>query len=433
MKKMNSKTVRDSLTLACCTLLHSPTNANAELMEDIEVDTAVLYYSESDGRVSLIEPVIKVKSELGEDEFLSLQLVFDALTGASPNGAQETSVAQTFTSPSGKRTYTTPAGELPLDDFFRDSRVAITGTYEQPIDRLTRNIWSAAFSKEFDWLSIGGGYTFTRDFNQRNTTFSAGIGLTSDTIDPIGGTPIPLSQMTPPNTPQSKGSDESRTSVDLMLGVTQVLSKKTITQLNLGISQSDGYHTDPFKILTIIDDTSGLPSPSFTSATEYPYLYESRPDSRQRTTLYWKTAHHLTEDVINFAYRYYTDDWGIDSHTADLKYRFKLSDKDYLQPHIRYYTQTAADFYRHSLLASEVSALPDYASADFRLGEFETMTYGIKYGRVLGKNHEISGRIEIMQQTGDSNPADAVGEQQNHDLYPDLDATILQFSYSFIW
>jgi len=424
---MSSKSIRDSLSLACCALLHTSSNAQAELLDDVDIDTAVLYYSESDGRVSLIEPVVKMTSELNEDEIVSLQLVFDTLTGASPNGAQESNIAQTFTSPSGKQTYTTPAGELPLDDFFRDSRLAITGSYEKPIDRLRKNIWSANFSKEFDWLSIGGGYTYSQDFNQRNTTLSTSVGLSLDTIDPLGGTPIPLSAMAAPGSPQPKEADESRNTADLMLGITQVLSRKTITQLNLGISQSDGYHSDPFKIISLIDDNLG-PTYGQPNGT---YLHESRPDSRQRTTLYWKIAHHLTEDVINFAYRYYTDDWGVDAHTMDLKYRWRLTDRDYLQPHIRYYSQTAADFYRHSLLASE--ALPDYVSADLRLGEFDTITYGIKYGRVLGKNNEISARIEFMQQTGDSNPADAIGEQQNHDLYPDLDAIILQVSYSFIW
>ena len=419
MRKFTSKPVRDSLTIACATLLQPSGTAQAELMEDIEIDTAVLYYSESDGRVSLIEPVIKLKSELEEDEFFSLQIVFDALTGASPNGAQSSNVAQTFTTPSGNGSYTIAAGDLPLDDTFRDTRLAVTATLEKPVDRLTKNLFTANFSKEFDWLSLGAGYTFSKDFNQRNTTFSAGAGLTLDTIDPIGGAPIALSTMAA----QNKESDESRTSYDLMVGLTQVLSKKTITQLNLGISQSDGYHNDPFKIVSEFDNITGQPTGT--------YLFESRPDARQRTTLYWKTAHHLTEDVINFAYRFYTDDWGIDSHTLDLKYRFTLSDTDYLQPHIRYYSQTAADFYRHSLLDNET--VPEFVSADYRLGEFNTMTYGIKYGRSLGKNHDISGRIEFMQQTGDSNPADAVGEQLNQDLYPDLDAIILQFSYSFIW
>jgi len=146
-----------------------------------------------------------------------------------------------------------------------------------------------------------------------------------------------------------------------------------------------------------------------------------------------KTAHHLTEDVVHIAYHYYQDDWGINSHTIELKYRHHLSAKDYLQPHLRYYTQTAADFYRHSLVDSEVSSLPDYASADYRLAEFNTITYGLKYGYLIDTEHELSGRIEFIQQTGDSSPSDAIGEQRNQDLYPQLNAFVLQLSYSFSW
>lgn len=423
MKKISSRSVRDSLTVACCSLLHPAGNAQAGLLDNVEADSAVLVYSESDGRVSLIEPAFKFKSEVGEDKYLSLQLVFDSLSGATPNGAQESDVAQTFSSPSGEDTYTVQPGDMPLEHF-QDTRAAANVTYEKPINRLSKNIWNASLSKESDWLSLGAGYTFTHDFNQRNTTLSTGIGLTSDTISPTGGAPVPLTLTSAGN----KEGDKSRTSADLIVGITQVLGKNTISQLNLGLSQSSGYHTDPFKLVSVINDT---PPSLFYGKPTGDYLYESRPDSRQRQTVFWKIVHHLPEDVINFSYRYYTDDWGINAHTADLKYRINLSDRTYLQPHIRYYTQTAADFYRHSLLASET--VPDFVSADYRLAAFDGITYGLKYGKKLAKNSEVSGRVELIQQTGNSHPADAIGEQLNHDLYPGLTAVVLQLSYSLTW
>ncbi|MCK5335455.1 MAG: DUF3570 domain-containing protein [Gammaproteobacteria bacterium] len=423
MKKISSKKVRDSLTLACCSLLHTVPEANAELLDDVKVDTAVLIYSESDGRVSLVEPVIKLKSELKEDQFLNVQIVFDALTGASPNGAQASNIAQTFTSPSGNSLYTTQAGETPLDDTFRDTRVAISSSLENPIDRLRKNTYSLAFSTEFDWRSLSAGYSYSQDSKFRNTTLMAGVSVTADAMSPTGGTPIALAPMLGEGDNSSKTGDESRSTIDLIAGITKVLNRKTITQLNYSYSQSSGYHNDPYKIVSIVDDVTGIPDGN--------YLYESRPDSRQRHIIYWKTVHHLTEDVINVAYRYYQDDWGINSHTVDFKYRYELSDKNFLQPHIRFYSQTAADFYRHSLLASET--VPEFVSADLRLGEFNAVTVGLKYSHKLGPKETISARLEIMQQTGDSSPADAIGEQLNHDLYPDLSATILQFSYSFIW
>ena len=418
--------LRESLTLACCTLLNIAPEAQAELLEDIKVDSAVLVYSESDGRVNVVEPIIKLKSEIKEDQYLNMQIVFDALTGASPNGAQSSNIAQTFTSPSGNKTYTTNANTQPLDDTFHDTRVAISSSLETPVDRLRKNIWSASFSREYDWQSLSAGYTYTQDTQFKDTTYMLGTSLTSDVMSPVGGAPIALATMKAPGDNSSKAADESRSTVDLIAGITKILNRKTITQLNLSISQSSGYHNDPYKVVSLIDPISGQPT-----LQAEKYIYESRPDSRQRQIIYWKTARHLTEDVINMAYRYYQDDWGINSHTIDLKYRYELSERNFLQPHIRFYSQTAADFYRHSLKDNET--LPAFVSADLRLAEFNTVTIGLKYGHKLSSNKTVSARLEIMQQTGNSQPADAIGEENNQDIHPDLSATILQFSYSFIW
>jgi hypothetical protein len=82
--------------------------------------------------------------------------------------------------------------------------------------------------------------------------------------------------------------------------------------------------------------------------------------------------------VLDLSYRYMTDDWEIDSHTVDLRFRWPLGDRSYVEPHIRYYSQSEAEFYRSSLIDGE--ALPEYASADYRLGNFDAVTVGAKYG-----------------------------------------------------
>ena len=51
-----------------------------------------------------------------------------------------------------------------------------------------------------------------------------------------------------------------------------------------------------------------------------------------------------------------TDDWGIDSQTLDLHLRFAMGEGRYLQPHLRYYTQSAADFYRTVLFDGGAAA-----------------------------------------------------------------------------
>jgi hypothetical protein len=74
--------------------------------------------------------------------------------------------------------------------------------------------------------------------------------------------------------------------------------------------------------------------------------------------------------------------------------------------------------------------LPEYASADLRLGEMDSTTVGLKFGMPV-QGGEFTVRLEHMMQEGESHPADAIGIQQNYDLYPTLDANIIQFGYSF--
>ena len=140
----------------------------------------IFYYSESDGRIQVIEPAIHAGRNLGEDDRIDLRLVVDSLTGATPNGAHASSVVQTFTTPSGSGTYTANAGETPLDDTFLDTRVAIAADWTISIDRLSKVILGANVSGEFDYFSTGISSTYMRDLNNRNTTLTAGIAFNSE-------------------------------------------------------------------------------------------------------------------------------------------------------------------------------------------------------------------------------------------------------------
>ena len=133
-------------------------------------------------------------------------------------------------------------------------------------------------------------------------------------------------------------------------------------------------------------------------------------------------------DVFDISYRYMTDDWDIDSHTVDLHYRRNLTSGSYFQPHLRFYSQTAAGFYRTVLFDGDV--LPAYATADYRLSEFDAVTIGVKFGKPTARG-EMSGRLEFYQQTGKPSPGSQIGNLQGFDLNPDLNAVIAQFSYHF--
>lgn len=401
-------TVRGALALATCSLLAGiPPSAHAA-GEEWEVDSAVLLYSEGSDRISLIEPVVSIRKALGDDEYFGARLVIDTLTGASPNGAIPLDQVQTFTTPSGNGEYRTEAGETPLDDTFRDTRVALSATWEKPLSERLRGVFGANFSTEYDYQSMGVTATLARDFNQRNTTLSAGLGYSQDTVEPVGGTPVGLTPMPAfPAVKTTEGSSEDKTVTEVLLGITQVVNRRTLVQLNYTYGLDDGYLTDPYKILTVLD--SGNPPA---------YVYEKRPDERTRQTVFWRTLHQFDENVLDVSYRYYWDDWGVRSHTLDTRYRYELGAGHYLQPHLRLYRQGAADFYHYNL---EAGSIPEYASADYRLGEMTTTTLGLKYGWVRSQNREFSVRAEYMNQSDDEG------------RFEDVDAVIVQFGYSFLF
>ena len=77
--------------------------------------------------------------------------------------------------------------------------------------------------------------------------------------------------------------------------------------------------------------------------------------------------------------------------------------------------------------------VPGEVSADYRLGEMDATTTGIKFGREIDAQHSWSIRLERYLQTGESSPSEAFGQLTQQDLYPDLEATIVQFNYSFVF
>jgi len=385
-----------------------------------EVSTAVMGYTEPD-RVSCFEAVVDANHTFDDGKIGNFRIVYDALSGASANGATPASGPQIFTSPSGRGRYTVEAGTTPLDPTFHDARVAVSGGGTLPVGRL--GAWSAGLygSAEHDYASLGANTTLTRDFDKRNTTVALRAAFFHDTINPEGGRPVPLAAMPPSGSilPRLEG-DGTKEVLDLGLGVTQVLTPKTVLHLNYTHSRVRGYQTDPYKILSRVDDATGEP---------VEYLYEHRPDRRGKDILFGRLVRSLGGDVVQLSYRFMYDDWAIDSHALEARYRWNLGDRAYLQPHVRWYTQKAADFYRRFLLDGR--AVPEHATADYRLGAMDTWTWGLKYGRTLEDGRELTVSLSYYLQTGESFPAEAVGVLRNYDLFPDVSAVYLQVGYTF--
>lgn len=438
-KKTSNKDLKHLLAGASCALFAGNSLA-VETQEEWNYDAATLIYVEGDSRVSAVEPVISATKTYDSETKLNIKIAGDTLTGASPNGATPSNEVQTFSGPSGNGGYSTEANQQPLDDTFKDTRVSAAINWTAPLNRDWSYGTGAYLSSEYDYLSLGANGSLSRYFNQKNTTLSLGLALAADSISPVGGAPEGLSVMTTTTNAGSGdddddddegegGSSESKNVADVIFGVTQVINRKTIMQFNYGISSSTGYNTDPYKILSVIDETAGANyGGNYQLSGNNVYLYEKRPDSRLKQSLYWQTKYQFdNNDIVDFSYRYMFDDWGVNSHTVDLKYRFRF-DKQYLEPQIRWYSQNKADFY-HRYLTSSDYLNQDYASSDYRLGDLKTLTLGLRYGYKFEDNTEFYTRFSVYQQTNTGESG--FGELASQELYPDTTATMLTLGYKF--
>ena len=425
---------RRRLMAASCALLGASSARGQEasgrgLVDELlqwQLQSALAYYHE-DGRIQAIEPVVNASRDLADGGKLALDGTFDALSGSSPNGALTSRTPQTFASPSAKsfssarHVYSAAPGQLPVDPNYSDARFSAGGQWTLPLTRLTRTTVGSKFSCEDDFYSLSLNASLEHDFNEKNTTVSIGVNDENDVIRPIGGTPAALSNYAA----FDKTGNQSKNGVGVLVGLTQVMTRRWLTDLSLSVDRFSGYLNDPYKIASVIDPNGNTTG----------YVYERRPDSRTRRSVYLENRVGGDRSSAALSVRYMRDTWGIDSDTAQLRVRLWNGPKDqYLEPTVRWYRQTAADFYKAWIPSTDTAAL-SYVSSDSRLGAFHAFTYGIKYGLNLSErlgrdSAEFTVRAEYYRQTMQDR-VPGPGSLQGLNLYPGLQAVLIQFGFSY--
>ncbi|MBT3769224.1 MAG: DUF3570 domain-containing protein [Acidiferrobacteraceae bacterium] len=406
--------IQRGVTLAVTALLGVQAGQNVLAEEkQWDFDSVLFTYMEGDSRVSDVSLRLEAVRSGETEEQLTLGLSVDALSGASPSGAIPTHTPQTVTTPSGNTNVY--AAELPLNSF-TDRRIAGQAAYLFPLGDQNRLSTGFTLSQEDDYRHAGVNASFSQDFFDRNTTISAGFGLSADSIDPVDGIPLALSNSDLGSTTTSA---ENKNVTDLLFGVTQILSPRSLVQLNYGYSSATGYLNDPYKIISQVNSNGVVQS----------NLYENRPDSRAGHNLYGAIKFDNQGDVTTFSYRYHSDDWDISSSTFDLRHRLSLGENGhYIEPHLRFYNQSAADFYRLQLPDSE--AVPTHISADYRLAKFSAITLGFRYGIKGPWGNDWRINLEYYQQNPSDNTSDYV-DQAGLDLNPGVSALIFSIGARF--
>jgi hypothetical protein len=410
----SSSALRDRLSLAAATLLFLPAAAMADSGATNQLEYSGLFYAEQ-GRTQVFEPTVRATRLFGDGQSISAQLTFDVITGASPSGALPSSDIQTTTTPSGRET-TVAAGGIPMTKF-QDRRFGLDADWQKPWGKIFASTVGVHASHEKDYESLGLNGKVSVALFDRLVTVTAGGGYDRDTVSPVGGTPDGLSD----GFTVSDRANPKRVK-SALFGVSKVMTRRWLLGLDGTRTYETGYLTEPYKVISVVNPFSGEP-------TEF-VLTDKRPSTRTRSSALLSSVYHLSHDIVYVSYRYYWDTWGVRSNTIDLKYRLPRQGDGYLEPHARYYRQTAADFFTAGL--SFLLAPPDFATSDYRLSELSTATVGATFAFHLGAQPALwTLRAEYIRQAGNSSPPSAIGEERKLDLSPPIQTFTAVIGYAF--
>ncbi len=181
--------------------------------------------------------------------------------------------------------------------------------------------------------------------------------------------------------------------------LTQVLHKHAWLRVSGGWQRSQGLLEQPYRAVTVLFLDPVQQGQSVLEADRRAVL-EQRPDQRDQWSLGLHYAHAFPEHqaALHLDYRHTQDDWAIRSHSLELQWLQTLGQGWTLTPRLRYYTQTAAEFYQPYLLTWQRYRSPVLDAAG---REVWVDAQGTAYFR--------DAQGELTDAAGQSVDADAVG------------------------
>lgn len=261
---------------------------------------------------------------------LSLEMGFDHHTAASSAYVSKTGASST----QGTRIYP-----------------AINWTMEN--DKGNAFGLGAYYSSEYNYKSIGLDVHLTHKFNS-NTEFNAKVSGFFDRVKQIYPSEL-IPNTTVTTTPSgptyyttasgrtvalgSGASEEAKRSIPsnprntftASFSLAQIINTRLQASLSLDLVAQNGDLGLPFHRVIFNDAVTKV---------------ENLPSTRYKLPVGLRLNYFMGDHVVLRSYfRYYTDDWGITSKTAELEVPVKISSFFSLSPFYRYYTQTASPYF----------------------------------------------------------------------------------------
>jgi Protein of unknown function (DUF3570) len=279
------------------------------------------------GKNLVIAPSVMLSKKLTDTYYLGANVGVDAITSATKKAPTTPAPAGEDDEDGGAFSYRVPA--------------SLFLTYDKGSDTL---IGGGYYSYEDTYIGRSLFASYTRRLNLNNTALGIAYSQSFDYWVP--DRPLP---------------DDNRSERTLDLSFTQLLSPRQMVQFTYTSLRSEGFLAQPTDLL--ISDT-------FPAGR-----YAQYPDNRKGSAYAVRFITLLNEPTSFHAlYRYYRDDWSIQSDTVNLELYRDLSPSVVLGARYRYYRQTAAYFAK----PLEAYAPGDlYVAINYRMYAFHSNTVGM--------------------------------------------------------
>lgn len=340
------------ISLAAATLLSS-----MAIQAEDYVSVQYLQYNESNNRTVVSAPSIMLNKDFGTDYTLNVNVVADAVSGASETFYDASSGASAYSRGIGVNASDVEYGNVEYDD----TRVAGGATLITRFENRDELTVGLNYSSESDFYSAEGSLEYMHWLtSSKNNSLSLGLSYQSNEV---------LVKCNPDSATSScdagSGASEAMTNdaINVQASYFQNINSESYAKVSLFYIGDSGYLTNPYSNVVR----------NYVDGGTADVVGENRPDSRAAYGLSLKYANAITSNLsAHIGYRYYTDDWDIDSHTIDTDFYYEPSSDWLIKLGLRYYMQSEANFYSAE---KDYFTNEEFASSDIRLGKFNAITY----------------------------------------------------------
>ena len=220
---------------------------------------------------------------------------------------------------------------------------------------------SYRYSTEYDYASPGGTLGVSQDLANK----SANVAFTAKGyFDRVGRAGDP-------------DFDRGTSLLSARVALTQVLDPDTYVQGVYELTRQEGYLSSPYRFVRIAGAAEEPPRTCVLPVSSC--LPENNPEGRLRHAAAVSARHALSWSIsAGVGYRFYLDDWGMLSHTANVDGALSIDDGWLFSLGYRFYRQGKADHYEPFYVMGE---LPAFYTSDKELSTLTSHRVDVELSR----------------------------------------------------